>query len=794
MKTILRIFLSLFLLSIPVFSYGQWTITGQVSDTDDGQLLIGASVKLENSLKGSLSDKQGMFKIQSLKSGIYSLKISYVGYETYTQSIDLQKDTKINIRLKKSVFMADEVLISATRANEKSGMAFLNITEKELKKSNLGQDLPQLLNFTPSLVSTSDAGAGIGYTGMRIRGTDATRINVTINGIPFNDSESAGTYFVNIPDLSSSVSSVQIQRGVGTSTNGTGAFGATVNIQTNQFRKEAYTETNTTIGSYNTLKTNVLMGTGLINDKFTVDARLSKTTSDGYVDRATANLKSFYVSGAYFGKKSFARLNVFSGIERTYQAWEGVPQSLLASNRTFNVYTYPNQVDNYQQNHYQLLSSHSLSKYWTLNLNLHYTKGKGYYEQFKEAQKFSKYGLADVIIGNQTLKKTDLIRRKWLDNDFYGTTFSLDYDSFKSLKLNFGGAINQYDGKHFGEIIWAKYASNSDLGYHYYDNLGTKEELSFYTKAFYQIKDGLDAFVDVQFRHVAHNINGLNDDRSPFPLATGGSFNFLNPKVGLTYQLSVFGTAYSSFSVGNKEPNRDDFVNKLNNVSPQAETLQDLELGYKHQQGSVAFSANYYLMSYKNQLVVTGQLNDVGNPIRTNVPQSYRTGLELELGAMIGKYLKINTNATFSKNKIKNFTEIVPNYDGNPDQRNSLPNADIAYSPNVILGSQILYSAHKNLEIGLLSKYVGQQYLDNTTSDTRKLNAYFTNDIRILYSFRPKFIKEISLSFLANNIFSSLYESNGYTYSYVSENQRIDEVFYYPQAPRNFLLAVAIKF
>ena len=769
----------------------QFSISGKITDSESGKILSGTTVILENSTRGTTTNQQGIYAFKNLQKGSYTLKISYLGFSKIVKEVDLQKSETLDFSLQKSTFVADEVVVSATRANAKSAMAYSDISKEYLQKQNLGQDIPQLLNFTPSLVTTSDAGAGVGYTGIRIRGTDATRINVTINGIPINDSESQGTYWVNMPDLASSTNSVQIQRGVGTSTNGAGAFGATVNLSTNEFRKEPYAEINSSFGTFKTLKNTIMVGSGLLNSKFTIDARLSKVSSDGYVDRSASDLKSFYLSGAYFGKKSFVRLNVFSGKEKTYQAWEGVPENLLGTNRTFNLYTYANQTDNYQQDHYQLLSSHNLAPNWTFNFNLHYTKGAGYYEQFKEADKFSKYGLPNVINGTTTLKKSDFIRRKWLDNDFYGTTFSLDYQGNNRILANIGGGFNQYDGLHYGEVIWVKDAQNTPYGYRWYENNATKKDFNLYGKINYALSEKLGAFADLQIRTVNYSMKGIADKRQDISQKT--NYSFFNPKFGLTYQLADNSSLYASYSVGNKEPSRQDFVDNAPKY-PQAEHLEDLEVGYKTQKSTVAFSVNAYLMNYTNQLVLTGKVNDVGEAIRTNVADSYRMGVEIEAGIKLAKTLKINANLTLSNNKIKNFTETVPNYDGDADVVNKFTETNIAFSPSTILGSQILYNPLKNLEFGFLSKVVGKQYLDNTSNENRKLNSYFTNDLRAIYTIKGKTLKEVNFSFLVNNLFNTLYESNGYSYSYMYEKQVVTENFYYPQAGTNVLVGVNLKF
>ena len=780
-----------YLLFTASFAQAQLSISGKITDAESGKTLSGTTVFLENSTRGTLSNQQGIYRLKNLKSGHYVLKISYLGFEKVSKTVDLQKDQMLDFSLQKTTFVADEVVVNATRANANSAMAYTNVSKDDIEKQNLGQDIPQLLNFTPSLVTTSDAGAGVGYTGIRIRGTDATRINVTINGIPLNDAESQGVYWVNMPDMASSTNSIQIQRGVGTSTNGAGAFGGTVNLSTNEFRKEAYAELNNSFGSFNTLKNTIKVGSGLLKNKFTIDGRLSRISSDGYVDRASSNLKSFYLSGAYFGKKSFVRLNVFSGKEITYQAWEGVPESLLQTNRTFNLYTYENQTDNYRQDHYQLLSSHILSSDWTFNFNLHFTHGEGYYEQFKEADKFSKYGLPNVVNGTTTIKKSDFVRRKWLDNDFYGTTFSFDYQGKDKITANIGGGLNQYDGDHFGEVISVKDAPKVPVGYRWYENNAIKTDFNLYGKINYQLSDKFNAFADLQVRTVAYNMKGIADKLQD--ISQSSSYSFFNPKLGLTYQAAENTSIYGSYSVGNKEPNRSDFVDNAPKA-PLAENLNDIEVGFKTQKSNVAFSVNGYLMNYKNQLILTGKVNDVGEAIRINAPESYRMGVEIETGIQLAKTLKINANATFSSNKIKNFTETVVNYDGGDNAEIKFTETDIAFSPNTIIGSQILYNPLNDLELVFLSKYVGKQYLDNTTYENRKLNSYFTNDLRAIYTLKGKFVKEVNFSLLVNNIFNTLYESNGYTYSYIAEKQTITENFYYPQAGTNFMFGVNLKF
>ncbi|GAB3912496.1 TonB-dependent receptor [Larkinella knui] len=772
-------------------TWAQFAISGTVNDAEGGTL-PGAAITVEGTYKGTYADARGAFRLTNIKPGSVQLRISLLGYEPVLQTVELNQDAQIAVSLTKTAVAIDEVVVSATRANQKSAIAYTNVSARELNKQNLGQDIPMLLNFTASLVTTSDAGAGVGYTGFRIRGSDATRINVTVNGIPYNDAESQGTYWVNMPDLASSVSSIQIQRGVGTSTNGAGAFGASVNVQTNSFEKNPYGEVDVSGGSFNTLKTTVKAGSGLLNNHFVVDARLSRIVSDGYVDRASSNLKSFYISGGWYGKKSFVRLNVFSGMEKTYQSWNGVPENLLKTNRTYNSYTYDNEVDNYQQDHYQLISSHELSRNWRLNASLHYTQGRGYYEQYRADNDLADYGLPSIVIRDSTISRTDLIRRQWLDNDFYGGVFSLDYNSFGKLTANIGGGWNKYTGKHYGEVIWARFAGTGDIRHRYYDNDATKTDFNFYAKAFYQFTPKLNAFVDLQVRTVDYSFLGFNQQAQN--VQQDANLSFFNPKAGITYTLSDRSSLYASYGVGHREPNRNDYTQSTPTSRPKAEALNDWEAGYKRQTQRMAFSANLYYMKYKNELVLTGQINDVGAYNRVNIPSSYRAGIELEVGTVLAKNLRWNVNATFSQNKVKTFTEFLDNYDTNEQKVNPYTNTDIAFAPNFIGGSQLLYTPAKGLEIGLLSKYVGKQYLDNTSNENRKLDAYFVNDLRFIYTVKPKGMNEISFSFLLNNVLSELYESNGYTFSYISEGKTATENYYFPQAGRNFLAGIRLKF
>jgi iron complex outermembrane receptor protein len=775
---------------LPAVAFAQFSAGGKITDKDSGTPLVGATVNLNNSLVSVQTNSEGSFSFQNLKPGFYKLKATFLGYKPLEKTVQISQDENLNLQLEQTHLLAEEVVVYATRASANSANTYQNISKEDIEKKNLGQDLPYLLNQTPSAVITSDAGAGIGYTGIRIRGSDPTRINMTINGIPYNDSESQGTFLVNLPDLASSINNIQIQRGVGTSTNGAGAFGASMNIQTNDRRDSAYAELNNTFGSFSTLKNTVNLGTGVLNNKFSVDGRLSRINSDGYIDRASSRLKSYFLSAAFYGKKSLLRANVFSGTEKTYQAWNGVPESLLESNRTFNGFTYDDQTDNYTQDHYQLLYSHSFSPKISGNAALHYTRGRGYYEEYKEDADLADYGIENVVIGGETIESSDLIRRRWLDNDFYGATYSLIYTPSRSLNFTLGGAYNEYDGGHFGEVIWAQYASNSSIRERYYDGTGFKTDFNIYGKASYEIGKAT-LFADLQYRGLEYTIGGTDKNRNNLDVTD--KLDFFNPKVGISYRLGEHSNLYTSYAVANKEPNRDDYVNALN-IIPKSENLQNIEAGYRIAFQNFSAGLNGYAMFYKDQLVLTGKVNDVGEYIRQNVPESHRLGLELDGKWQINDKLYWSAAAAVSRNKIRNFTEYIDDYDNGTQIRNDYTNTDIAFSPAFVGSSELGFKPVPNAEIALISKYVSKQYLDNTSNSSRAIDPFFVNDLRLTYVTAFKPVKNIGLTLLVNNVFGELYETNGYTFSYVYESLPTTENYYYPQAKQNFLLSLNLKF
>lgn len=787
-----------------------------VKEADTGEPLPNANVQIGASVFST--DIEGNAVI-STKKGIHSIKVSFVGYETFSKSISLDSDENLTVSLSPDVLLADEVIVNATRAGAETPMTYTTLDKEKIQKQNFGQDLPFLLNFTPSLVTTSDAGAGIGYTGLRIRGSDATRINVTINGIPLNDSESQGVFWVDIPDIASSTNNIQIQRGVGTSTNGAGAFGGSINLQTNARNTKAYGEFINSFGSFNTRRHTLGFGTGLINDHWTLDGRISKINSDGYIDRAESDLDSYYFSGGYYGEKTMVKAIVFGGAERTYQSWYGTPEAVLEndqegieaviannglnaaqadnmrnSGRTFNWYLYKDQVDDYKQDHYQIHISHEFMNNLVGSISGHYTYGRGFYEQYRYDDDFSDYGLQPIDVNGTLIESSDLVRRRWLDNDFYGVTYSLNYSN-DDLNLIFGGAANRYDGDHFGEIIWAQYASNFELGDRYYESNGIKDDFNTYTKANYSFTDNLSAFVDLQYRNISYTSDGTDSDLQSIDI--NQNFDFFNPKIGAFYQLDNEQSLYGSFAVANREPVRSDFIDSPTN--PRSERLNNLELGYRKVNSNMNVGVNFYYMDYKDQLILTGEVNDVGASVRTNVPESYRAGVEIEAGLKLSDKITWSANLTLSQNKIKKFSEVLYDYGPAFDEFNVIVNeysdTDIAFSPSVIAGSQLSYFPASNTEISLLTKYVGDQYLDNTSNEARKIDAYFVNDLRLSYTVLSEKFKALTFSLLVNNVFDELYASNGYTFGYSGGmDYVVRENYLYPQATRNFLASVSFKF
>ena len=812
-----NLFAALFALLLPALASAQFSISGKITN-QAGEALPGATISLAKTAINVQTDVNGNYQFAALAAGSYNIRASFVGYRAITQNIILNGNQTLNLVLNKDVLGVEEVVVTATRAGKNSPTAFTNLSKKDIEKNNFGQDLPFLLSQTPSVVITSDAGAGIGYTGIRIRGSDATRVNVTINGIPYNDSESQGSYFVDLPDIASSINNIQVQRGVGTSTNGAGAFGGSINIQTTTRRDSAYADVNTSAGSYSSLKNTVDLGTGLLGGKFSIDGRLSRIKSDGYIDNAASQLKSFFVSGAYYGANTTLRANIFSGYERTNQAWNGIPDYIISDNsipnhRTYNQLGtlpdgsyYKDQVDDYLQNHYQLLYDQRLSNKVSFSGALHYTKGKGYYEEYIKNAAVADYGLTPVVIGGTSIDTTNLARRRWLDNDFYGITYALKYQPESNLNLTLGGAYNRYTGAHFGNIIYTAQSAGIPPNYEYYRDDAKKNDFNIFGRGDYKLGD-VTLFADLQYRRIYYSFLGL--DRNLNNVQQAVSLNFFNPKAGVTYQINENNNIYASFAVGNHEPNRDDYTNSTPANRPLAENLKDFEAGYRTSSDVFKGGINLFYMLYKNQLILTGALNDVGSQIRQNVKDSYRAGVEFDGKVKIARELTWGATATLSTNKIKNYGQFFANYDDNTQVSLLLNKTNIAFSPSFTAASEISYSPFKGGEIAFIDRYVSKQFLDNTSNinpagfpveannrfiQNRQLNGYLVTDVRMRYNFSLKSVKNIGIGLQVNNIFSKQYEANGATYPDIEGGHVINYNYFFPQATRNFMASLNLSF
>ena len=675
----------------------------------------------------------------------------------------------------------EEVIVSSVRVKDNIPIAFNNVSKEEISKRNLGQDIPILLNFLPNVVTTSDAGAGIGYTGIRIRGVNSQSTNVTINGIPYNDAESLGTFWVDLPDFSSSVENLQVQRGIGTSVNGSSAFGASINILTDKISQNPYFESANTIGSFNTVKNNFRFSTGLLNETIEFSGRLSKIDSDGYIDRASSDLKSYFLQLSYKKNKTLLKFLNFGGHEITYQAWNGIDLQTLENNRTYNpsgLYYdlngeerfHENEVDNYKQDHFQFHWTQSFSENLSSNLGLNLTNGKGYYEQYNEN-------------GSE-----DFITRKWLDNQFYVINYTLNY-----LKNNnniiFGSTYSKYDGDHFGETIWSQNSGDIEFTDLFYNGNGLKKDFSNFIKSIYQISNDVSIYADLQLRNIDYQTTGSTSNIDQ--LVVDKKYSFFNPKAGLNYDINQKNKIYFSLSKAHREPTRSDFEN---NINIQPEELIDYELGWKYNSEKFFFNSNLYYMGYKNQLVLTGALDDVGSPIRENSGKSYRTGIELESVYKATNKLNISANISFSENKNLDYKT---NYNG---VITDWGDTDISFSPNVISSAGIQFSASQDLTLTFLNKFVGNQYMSNTESNISKLSSYSTTDLNIFYTTKNSaYFSEIIVTAMINNIFNKEYVSNGYYYTYDDTWSdpnlitTIEGTGYYPQAKRNFLLGLTFK-
>lgn len=763
----------------------QFMITGKVAN-ENKEALPNASILVKETKIGTSTNFDGKFSIK-LTKGTYTLVFSYLGYNSVTKVITITKNEDLSITLSPNNTMLDEVLVSAVRVNADIPVTFSNLSKKEIAKRNLGQDIPILMNYLPNVVSSSDAGAGIGYTYMNVRGSNSERINVTINGIPYNDAESQGTFWVNLGDFASSTESLQLQRGVGTSTNGAAAFGASLNILTDAVSEESYGEIANSFGSFGTRKHTIKFSTGKINDRIEIAGRLSNIYSDGYVDRAFADLKSYFLQATYSDDNTLIKAITFGGKERTYQAWFGLTAEQLEEDRRQNPYTYDNEVDDYQQDHFQFHWNEQWSEKWSTNLGLNYTKGAGFFEQFGEEEDAADFA-------NLIEDESDVIVRRWLDNDFYVVNFNANYQN-ENINFITGISYSNYTGDHFGEVIWgSNLAPNISIRDRYYFSDATKNDFSIFAKANFSLSENLSAYADLQGRFISYQTEGITNDIVPINIDR--NFNFFNPKFGLTYKLNASNNLYASFAIANREPNRNDFENGVNDY----ETLQDLEVGWRFKSENVKLNANTYYMNYKNQLVLTGAIDDVGQPIRATSGSSYRLGLELDAEITLSNKFMLRPNASFSQNKNRDF---FITRDG-IEEPQALGNTNLSFSPNVVIGNMFVYNASNNLQFTFLSKYVGEQFMSNFSSaisTTDILDSFFINDLNIVYQIKPKNIfTSITFTALVNNIFNVEYVDRGYYFTFIDDYSNpgtevtVDGAGYYPQATRNFLIGATLRF
>jgi len=795
------------LLQASAFAAGNSVIRGRVTDTG-GNVLPGTGITIKNTFLGVHSGIDGTYSFKGLNNGKYTLRFSFLGYETQELDLELYGDAILDVILSPRAFITDEVIVSGTRAGNFSPLAYTTIENSTLKEHNSGQDLPYLLSLTPSLVETSEAGNGIGYTSLRIRGSDGSRINVTIDGIPLNDPESQQVFWVDLPDIASSVENIQVQRGAGTSSNGAGAFGASINIQTKSPDNEPFAEINSSAGSFSSFKNVVTAGTGLLAGKYAMQMRYSDLKSDGFVDRTGSDHRSAFITGMYRTGRSSLKTNLILGEERTGIGWWGVPGEMLEVNRRYNPageYTdeegvkhyYDNESDNYTQNHAQLIYSYKINEMFLANAALHYTRGKGYYEEFREDQPYSDYGLPRAGDNETALTETDLVRRKWMSNDFYGAVYSLNYrkNRFEGI---LGGGLNRYSGDHFGRLIWMKNPGTAGMDYEWYRNNGLKREFNVYGKVNYTLSDNISFFGDLQYRHISYDMTGIDDDQRD--LAQRHSYDFFNPKGGFFFTIDPNQDAWISFSVANREPTRADFKEAAGDpeATPRAETLYDTEFGYKLRSGKSLISACIYGMIYKDQLVPTGELSSVGYPIMTNVSDSYRIGAEISTGFRPVEPVSWQFNLTISRNKIADFTEFYTDYIssvGSSEYKSRrLGTVDIAYSPSVTGSSDLELQLHSRLKLHLISKYVGKQYFDNTMSEKRRINPYFVNNIRVDFVPAIGSLKNAELQLLVNNIFDAEYESNAYGGTWYEDGIENTWSYFFPQAGINYMMRIGLKF
>jgi len=782
-------------------------ITGIVRDAD-GMPLAGASVVIESLKAGVAADNDGRYALRGLKDGSYTLRMSYTGYETFDTTVVLKGSAVADASMKEAVYVTEEVVVRASRAGSRTPMAHSTVKATELREHDMTRDMPYLLSLTPSLVETSDAGNGVGYTSMRIRGTDASRINITLDGIPLNDAESQQVFWVDLPDLASSSGSVQIQRGAGTSTNGAGAFGASVNISSMTPPEDPGSESGFSYGSFNTVRASAKVWTGTLGERFNMMVRASLTGSDGYVDHSASDLRSASVSGIWSAPSDRLRFNFLTGSERTGISWWGVPAEMLQENRRYNPageYTdsngdlryYENETDNYRQNHYHLFYTHIFPGQLSLNTGIHLSTGNGYYEEYKSNLDPSEYGLTGLTYNGTEVTETDLVQRKWLDNYFYGAVWSLVKQGTVAEWI-LGGALNRYDGDHFGRIIWMEYPGYVVPDYEWYRNKGLKNEFNIYGKVSARISGSLNVFLDLQYRYINYSFDGPDSDMKD--LTASYVFSFLNPKTGFFFSNGRGSDAFVSVSVAHREPTRADFKEAAGdeNATPKQERLTDFEGGYTFRNASLALGLNMYYMLYHDQLVPTGKISNTGYPIMTNVPESFRTGIELSGSYRPSPLAALKMNLTLSRSRINNFRNYYFNYNTSDWSEeytwSDLGTVDIAYSPRITGSAEVELNPSKNLTLTMTGKYVGKQYFDNTMSENRIINPYFASNISAGYKIHLQRSGEILLRLTVNNLFNALYENNAYGGMWTEDGIEKTWAYFFPQAGINYMAGISLSF
>lgn len=799
-----------FMILLTLGSIAQVDYNAQIKNAKTYEPVESAFVRITGNggSRSAYSTPNGSFRFENLPAGEYVVAINHLSYKFNIDTVNIVNSSAKDIYfLEANMDYLDAAIISTVRAKNTTPSTFSNIDKKQIKSLDQSKDFPFLLNMTTSTVISSDAGNGIGYTGIRVRGIDPTRVNISVNGIPINDAESQGMFWVNMPDLASSTESIQIQRGVGTSTNGTAAFGASVNIRTNELTKKRFTLVNLGTGSFNTQRVSLLHNTGRLSNDWAFQLRGSLIQSDGFIDRATSDLKSLNLIAAKYWKKSVFKTNIMLGSERTYQAWNGIPEELfrgdlsslsLGNSKTYNAYTYENQVDNYSQNHYQFFFDHKFNNFLKFSTAAYVTTGEGYFEQFRDDEEFSNYNIDSIQLNGDTALSGDVVRRRWLDNTLVGGIANLTYTKNK-LETVVGGGYNQYSGRHFGEAIATEFTAYEALNSIYYDNDATKTDGNFYVRQSYNYNN-LIPYIDLQYRFVDYNFLGLNDSAGSSTLPADQqlsqqtvNFQFFNPKVGLTYLLGNH-TFYGVFAVGNREPVRDDFTDNASRTRPKHESMENIEIGYRFARGRKQINVNLYNMQYQNQLVLSGAVNDVGAAVRTNVKNSYRRGIELDFQYPLTKRLQAGGNLTLSLNKIAEIRERVSPFDTlSVTLEKVYKNTDIAFSPNTIAVAMLSYKASDKFTINANGKYVGQQYLDNTQSDERSLDAFTNVDLSLNYISKDiKGAKELNIGLYLNNILNQNYAPNGYTFSGIVNGERLDFNYLYPMARFNWMMKVSV--